>query len=113
MARAAAAAGREASTRLAELDTAAAGLRSGKQGTPAIALAEGEQLLGPTALDPVVAGEAGARDAARRHYADQEAAHSQIRRAASLDTAIREATPGSAPWTRCVAFSVRLNSTST
>ena len=87
--RAAAAAGREASARLAELDTAAAGLRSGQQETVVIAVAEGEQLLDPAALDPVVAAEANARDAARRHRADQAAAQSQIPQAASLDTAIR------------------------
>ncbi len=89
VARAATAAGREATTRLADLDTAAAGLRSGRQGTPAIALADGEQLLDPASLDPVVAAEASARDAARRHRADHETAHSQIQQAASLDTAIR------------------------
>ena len=89
VARAAAAAGREASTRLTELDTAAAGLRSGQQGSSAIAVAEGEQLLDPAALDPVVAAEASARDAAERHRADQAAAQSQIQQAASLDTAIR------------------------
>ncbi len=89
MARAAAAVGREASARLAELDTAAAGLRSGQQGTVAIAVAEGEQLLDPAALDPVVAAEANAYDAAQRHRANQAAAQSQIRQAASLDTAIR------------------------
>jgi len=89
MACAAAAAGREASARLAELDTAAAGLRSGQQETVAIAVAEGEQLLDPAALDSVVAAEASARDAARRHRTDQAAAQSQIPQAASLDTAIR------------------------
>jgi DNA repair protein SbcC/Rad50 len=86
---AAAAAGREASARLVELDTAATGLRSGQRGTLAIAVAEGEQLLDPAALDPVVAAEANARDAAQRHRADQAAAQSQIPQAASLDTAIR------------------------
>ena len=89
VARAAATAGKEASARLAELDTAASGLRSGQQGSSAIALAEGEQLLDPAALDPVVAAEASARDAAERHRADQAAAQSQIPQAASLDTAIR------------------------
>ena len=81
--------GREASTRLTELDTAAAGLCSGRQGTLAIAVAEGEQLLDVAALDPVVAAEASAHDAAQRHRADQAAAQSQIQQAASLDTAIR------------------------
>jgi exonuclease SbcC len=89
VAREAAAVGREASTRLTELDTAAAGLRSGQQGSSAIALAEGEQLLDPAALDPVVGAEASARNAAERHRADQAAAQSQIPQAASLDTAIR------------------------
>jgi exonuclease SbcC len=87
--RAAAAAGDEADIRLTELDAAAAALRSGRQGTPAIALAEGEQLLGPAALDPVVAAEASARHAARQHRAEQEAADHQVQQAASLDTAIR------------------------
>jgi exonuclease SbcC len=82
-------AGDEASTRLTELDTAAAGLRSGRQGSLAIALAEGEQLLDLAALDPVVAAETSARYAAERHRADEATARSQIPQAASLDTAIR------------------------
>ena len=52
-------------------------------------MAEGEQLLDPAALDPVVAAEASARAAAERHRADQAAAQGQIQQAASLDTAIR------------------------
>lgn len=87
--RAVAAAGDEVGARLTELAAAAAALRSGRQGTPAIALAEGEQLLDPVALDPVVAAGASARDAARQHRAEQTAAQSQIQQAASLDTAIR------------------------
>ena len=89
LAHAESAAGEEASARLAELDIAAAGLRSGQQASSAIALAEGEQLLDPAALDPVVAAEANARDAAERHRADQATARSQIPQAASLDTTIR------------------------
>jgi DNA repair protein SbcC/Rad50 len=89
VASAAAAARREASARLAELDTAASGLRSGQQETSAIAVEEGEQLLDPTALDPVVAAEASAHDAALRHRAAQATAQSQILQAANLDTAIR------------------------
>src|SRR5260370_41329864 len=89
VASAAAAARREAGARLAELDTAASGLRSGQQETLAIAVAEGEQLLDPAALDPVVAAEASARDAALRHRADQATAQSQLLQAASLDTALR------------------------
>src|SRR5262249_48955407 len=89
VARAAAAAGKEASTRLAELDTEAAGLRAGQQGALAIAVTEGEQLLDPVALDPVVAAETSARDAARQYRAEQTAAQSQIQQAASLDTAIQ------------------------
>lgn len=89
VARAAAAVGTEARTQLTELDTAAAGFRAGRQGSSVIAMAEGEQLLDPAALDPVVAAEASARDAAERHRADQAAAQSQIMQAASLDTAIR------------------------
>jgi len=89
LAHAESAADEEARARLAELDTAAAGLRSGQQASSAIALAEGEQLLDPAALDPVVAAEANARDAAERHRADQAAARSQITQAAILDTAIQ------------------------
>lgn len=86
---AAAAAGEKAHTRLMELDAAAAKLRSGRQEIPAIALAEGEQLLDPGALDPVVAAEANARMAAQQHRADQEAAEGQVQEAASLDAAIK------------------------
>jgi len=84
-----AAAGTNAMTRLEKLDTAAARLRSGQQEIPVITLAEGERLLAPTALDPVIAAETSARDAALRHRADQEAAQSQIQPAASLDAATK------------------------
>ncbi len=86
---AAAAAGEEARTWLIELDAAAARLRSGRPGIPAIALADAEQMLGPGTLDPVVAAEANARVAAEQHRADQETADGQIQKAAGLDTAIR------------------------
>src|SRR5260370_32018504 len=89
VASAAAAARREASARLAELDAAASGLRSGQQETSAIAVAEGEQLLDPAALDPVVAAEASAHDAALRHRADQATPHGHILQPASLDPADR------------------------
>jgi exonuclease SbcC len=78
----------EASSQLLELDAAAAELRSGQHGIPAIALAEGRELLGPAALDPVIAAEANARNAAERYRADQDTAQSQIQRAASLEAAI-------------------------
>jgi DNA repair protein SbcC/Rad50 len=89
VARAEAAARTEAMTQLTELDISASRLRSGRQGSAAIAVAEGEQLLDPAALDPVVAAEASARAAAERHRTDQAAAQDQIQQAASLDTAIR------------------------
>jgi len=89
MSHAAADASKNASIQLMKLDAAAAGLRSDQEGIPVIALAEGEQLLAPTALDPVIAAEASARDAAGRHRADQAAAQRQIQPAASLDTATR------------------------
>jgi DNA repair protein SbcC/Rad50 len=89
LSRAVAAAGTNATTRLEKLDTAAARLRSGQQEIPVITLAEGEQLLAPTALDPVIGAETSARDAALRHRADQEAAQSQIQPAASLDAATK------------------------
>jgi len=89
VARAAAAARKEVSTRLGELDTAAAGLRAGQQGALAVTVGEGERLLDPVALDPVVAAETSARDAARQYRAEQTAAQRQIQQAASLDTAIQ------------------------
>jgi exonuclease SbcC len=89
MSQAVAAADKNATTWLMKLDTAAARLRSGQQGIPVITLAKGEQLLAPTALDPVVAAETSARDAAERHRASQEAAQSQIQSAASLDAATK------------------------
>jgi DNA repair protein SbcC/Rad50 len=88
LARAAIAADKEASSQLLMLDAAAAGLRSGRDGIPAIALAEGRELLEPAALDPVIAAEGNARDAAERYRAQQNTAQSQIQRAASLDTAM-------------------------
>jgi exonuclease SbcC len=89
LSQAVAAAGTNAATRLTKLDTAAARLRSGQLGIPVITLAEGEQLLAPTALDPVIAAETSARDAAERHRGDQEAAQSQIQPAAGLDAATK------------------------
>lgn len=88
LSQAAAAADTEASTQLGKLDEAAALLRSGQQGIPPILMPHGEQLLGPAALDPVIAAETSARDLANRRRADQATAQGQIERAASLDTAV-------------------------
>lgn len=88
VARAVTAASKNASTQLLKLDAAAARLRSGQRGIPGVALAEGEHLLALKALDPVVAAEASARDAAGRYRADHAIAQSQVQQAADLDTAI-------------------------
>jgi exonuclease SbcC len=79
---------KDASAQLGNLDDAAALLRSGQEGIPPIALPSGEQLLGPAALDPVIAAETSARELASRRRADQETAQGQIESAASLDAAI-------------------------
>jgi exonuclease SbcC len=83
-----AAAGEEARNEMLKLTTAAARLRSGQQGIPAIDLTDGQQLLQPAALDRVVAAEAQARQAARRHRDEQTKAQEQIQQAGDLDTAI-------------------------
>ena len=84
-----AAAAKEARSEMLKLTTAAARLRSGQHGIAAIDLADGQQLLQPDALDPVIAAEAQARQAARRYRDEQAKAQEQIQQAASLDTAIK------------------------
>jgi DNA repair protein SbcC/Rad50 len=89
LAHAANAASENAAAKLLRLNTAAASLSTGQDDMPAITLPTGEQLLAPTALDPVVAAERSAHDDARRHRASQATAQGQIEPAASLDSAIR------------------------
>lgn len=88
LAQAATAASEDAGARLADLERAAAELRAGQHGTPAVRLPEGGRLLEPGALDPVIEAATSARDDARRHRADQLTAESQIQQAGNLDTAI-------------------------
>jgi DNA repair protein SbcC/Rad50 len=88
--RAAATAAEKASAELLRLEAAAAELRSGQQGVPVIALADGEHLLASNALDPVIAAQASAREAAARYRADQAAAQAQVEQAARLDNAIKK-----------------------
>jgi exonuclease SbcC len=83
------AASENATAELLRLNTVAASLRSGQDDMPAITLSAGEQLLAPTALDPVVAAESSAHHDAGRYRASQATAQSQIEPAAALDSAIR------------------------
>jgi DNA repair protein SbcC/Rad50 len=85
---AAAASDREAGDHLMKLAETASGLRAGQHGFPGIPLTDGKQLLEAGALDPVVAAEQSASDAAERHLAVHADAESQIDKAERLDTAI-------------------------
>ncbi|MDQ2874648.1 MAG: hypothetical protein M3Y33_07515 [Actinomycetota bacterium] len=51
-------------------------------------MSDGQRLLQPDALDPVIAAEAHARQDAQRYRDEQEKAQEQIQQAAGLDTAI-------------------------
>lgn len=84
-----AATAKEAEGEMLKLTTAAARLRSGQHGIAAIDQADGQQLLQPNALDPVIAAEAQARQDARRYRDEQAKAQEQIQQAAGLDTAIK------------------------
>lgn len=77
---------------LDRLSDMAAVLRAGQVGFPPVPIASGDELLMPSALDPVVAAHANASDAARRHRTEQTRALSQIDRATRLDTAITAGT---------------------
>jgi DNA repair protein SbcC/Rad50 len=85
---AAGAAAGEIGTRLKKLNAAAGRLTAGTAGLPVIALPEGDELLGPSALDALVSAQTTAADDARRHQADQANAQGQVQQAASLDAAL-------------------------
>jgi exonuclease SbcC len=76
----------EADAQMALLARAAGQLRTGK----GIDLPAGDALLDPSGLDELVSAETNAREAARRHQENKEAAEGQMERAADLDKALGE-----------------------